>query len=111
MALVREHACDVIERIRVRRPFAQRHQKDRILLSNAKVHSFLKRRFFFSNEIVVTDDVVYFHLRSIAERRSDCAMLEDRQSVVLPPAQVRKFELRAADSNFDHFGSRLVGDR
>ena len=111
MTFVCQHPGDFIESVRVRRIFAQAHQKDGIFLSNAKVHSFLKRRFFFSNEIVVTDDVVYFHLRSIAERRSDCAMLEDRQSVVLPPAQVRKFELRAADSNFDHFGSRLVGDR
>ena len=61
MTVIRQHARDFVERVCVRRILAEAHQKDGIFLSNAKVHSFLKRRFFFSNEIVVTDDVVYFH--------------------------------------------------
>ena len=41
--------------------FAQRHQENRILLSDTIVHSLLQRRFLLSDEIVIADDVVDFH--------------------------------------------------
>jgi hypothetical protein len=61
MTFIRQHFCDFIERVRVRRILAQRHQEDRILLSYSIVHPLLQRSFLFSNNVVVADDVVDFH--------------------------------------------------
>jgi restriction system protein len=61
VAFIRQHSRRRIERVRIRRILAERHEEDRILLSNAIIHSLLQRRFLFSNEIVVADDVVDFH--------------------------------------------------
>lgn len=56
-----QHACDRIERVLGRRILAQRHQEDRILLSDALAHSLLQRRLLPCHHVVVTDDVVDFH--------------------------------------------------
>ena len=61
MTFIREHSRDFIERVCIRRILAEAHQKDGIFLSNAKVHSFLKRRFLRRHEIVIANDIVDFH--------------------------------------------------
>jgi hypothetical protein len=111
VTFIRQHARDQIERVRVRRILAQRHQEHRVILPDAVIHSLLQRRFLFGNEIVVADDIVDFHGRSIAKRCSDCARQGDRESGVLSPGPERKFECRAAGNNFGHCDSRVAVDR
>lgn len=69
MTFIRQHACYGVERVRVRRILAQRHQEDRILLSYSIVHPLLQRSFLFSNKIVITDDVVDFHGVDLTRRK------------------------------------------
>ena len=70
MTFVRQHAGHGIERVRVWRILAKRHQEDGILLSNAIIHSFLQRGSLLCYEIVITDDVVDFHARGWSLEKS-----------------------------------------
>ena len=61
MTFVRQHARDFIERVRVRRVLAQRHQENGIIFPDTIVHALLQRRLLRRHHVVVADDIVDFH--------------------------------------------------
>jgi hypothetical protein len=58
VTFISQHARDYIERVRIRRVLAERHQEDRILLSHSMVHPLLKRGLLRRDHVVLANDVV-----------------------------------------------------
>ncbi len=57
---------NIIERVRIRRILAQRHQEHGIVLPDSVIHSLLQRRFLCGHYVVIADDVVDFHGADLA---------------------------------------------